>query len=70
MGGMTKNERILEKGRMWRIVEVEEGKGEEGSREELRRGRKDGLKREREREKGKQGYRVRGRMRRGGEGRG
>ena len=55
---------------MWRIVEVEEGKGEEGSREELRRGRKDGLKREREREKGKQGYRVRGRMRRGGEGRG
>ena len=36
---------------MWRIVEVEEGKGEEGSREELRRGRKDGLKREREREK-------------------
>ena len=24
---------------MWRIVEVEEGKGEEGSREELRRGR-------------------------------
>ena len=53
-------------------VKVEEGKGEEWSREEEegRRGREYGLKREREREKGKQGYRVRGRMRRGGEGRG
>ena len=46
MGGMTKNERILEKGRMWRIVEVEEGKREERSRAEKegRRGRAYGLK--------------------------
>ena len=47
-----------ENGRMWRRVKVEEGKGEEWSREEEegRRGREYGLKRGREREKGKQGY--------------
>ena len=41
---------------MWRRVKVEEGKGEERREEEGRRGREYGLKREREREKGKQGY--------------
>ena len=51
-------------------MEVEEGKREERSREEGRRGREYGLKRGREREKGKQGYWERGRLRRGGLGRG
>ena len=42
-----------ENGRMWRRVKVEEGKGEEWSREEEegRRGREYGLKRGRERER-------------------
>ena len=42
-----------ENGRMWMRVKVEEGKGEEWSREEEegRRGREYGLKRERERER-------------------
>ena len=51
---------------------MEEGKREERSREEKegRRGREYGLKSGKEREKGKQGYWERGRLRRGGEGRG
>ena len=72
MGRTTEIERISENGRMWRRVEVEEGKRKERSREEKegRRGREYGLKSGKEREKGKQGYWERGRLRRGGEGRG
>ena len=53
-------------------MEVEEGKGEERSREEEdgRRGREYGLKSGKEKEKGKQGYWERGKLKRGGEGRG
>ena len=70
MGGITEIERISENGRMWRRVEVEEGKREERSREEKegRRGREYGLKSGKEKEKGKQGYWERGRLRRGGVG--
>ena len=72
MGGITEIERIWENGRMWRRMEVEEGKGEERSREEEdgRRGREYGLKSGKEKEKGKQGYWERGKLKRGGEGRG